>query len=669
MPPANNHTLKPGQTFAGIYRVLGTLGKGGMGTVYEVLQTTLGKRRALKTLSAGSLNQKQVLRFQAEARVLSRFDHRNIVKVYDVGVADENFAYFVMDMLDGETLEERLKKGGLTGAEALNIFAQILSGLAYAHKRGVVHRDIKPSNIMLSRATDNSRLIKLLDFGIARQVDELGQSLAVTSSGEVVGSPYYMSPEQAQGKKVDARSDIYSAGCVLYEMLIGHRLFEGENAMLTIGMHLSQNPDRLIEEAACGNEDLAELLKGCLEKDPVDRFASVELVDEALALVESSESEEAIRARAGGKRKRARRSGSAGTTTITSTSITQSLQRLSGKVTLIFVAIAAGAIVVLYLIFKPAKPPVVIQPQTNAPIQLAGKDSSASGTPLWFERFITTKEKLLNHIIWNGKKTLVYHFPPEASVGSITWGGDWAPAQGDVTLRDIGQLRIFKPSVDFVENPVALRRIGEGDFAEISFTGNDTVNEDTIRHLDHLHNLLALALNGTAVSSKLVETLKSFPQLRVLELAECRLNEEDVLKILKEEPELLQLKTPTLTSSDRLLKYLPSTKVADLTLTIEKKSPNTARLLGEQRNLQILNLNGRCLVPEDLRALVALKKLKRLSIGTLAKTDNLVEELSRFKHLAHLKLPKQFCDPAIYNKLHKNLPHTLIFMSQRPRDF
>lgn len=656
MPPNNNTALKPGQIFAGNYRILGTIGQGGMGTVYEVLQTNLGKRRALKTLSTHSLADKQVLRFQAEARVLSRFDHQNIVKVYDVGVAESNLAYYVMDMLEGETLEARLKKAQLTLPESLDIFSQILSALAYAHKRGVVHRDIKPSNIMITKVDHNSRLIKLLDFGIARHLDEKGNSLAVTGSGEVVGSPHYMSPEQALGKRVDARSDLYSAGCVLYEMLTGHRLFDGENAMLTIDMHIKQNVDQLLEEAASGNEDLAELLKGCLEKDADDRFASAELADEALSLVQENDyTSEQGRTRKHRRRTRGSSSTTSTTTGGSNTSITQSLRHISRKMTLTFLVIAAGAVAVLAGVFTSTKSEREVKPA-----ETINKTGAAPRPDLWLDRFAADKENLLNRIIWNGKKTLVYHFPPEGSVGSLSWGGNWAAAQGDVTIRDIGIPITFKPAVNCVDKPSTLRRIGDGDFGVISFSGFDSVDEDVLRHLDHLQGLTGLLLNGTAVGAKLPEVLKSMPELRLLDLSECKLEEETIVKTIQEEKHLIVLKTPPMATSDKLLATLPHSELRELSLTLEKKSTKTAALLGEQQNLVALYVSGNCLQPADLHDLAKLKNLSRLAIGALGETKGLVEELSRLKHLKYLKVPQEYCDAETYNALHENLPHTVI---------
>lgn len=282
----NKPLLQAGDCFAGRYRIIAPLGKGGMGVVYLAKCDTTGKRLAIKVMPLrGGTSGEHLLRFEREARTLSRFEHPNIVRVFDVGIAD-NCAFFTMEYLDGKSLQEKLeRRGHLEMRESLEIFSQIMSALEYAHSKGVVHRDIKPGNIMLERLPNGSSIVKLVDLGIARFFDTDGQSISCTATGQVLGSPLYMSPEQGVGRRVDGRSDIYSAGCVLYEMLSGRHLFQGENALLTVGMHLSASPEMALEEL-CGRVSsplgvhpaLLTMLTHCLAKDPAERFSSATAV-------------------------------------------------------------------------------------------------------------------------------------------------------------------------------------------------------------------------------------------------------------------------------------------------------------------------------------------------------------------------------------------------------
>ena len=189
----------------GPYRLQSRLGAGGMGTVYRAVDTRLGRAVAIK------LTQEQFSeRFEREARAISSLNHPNICTLYDVGPN-----YLVMELVDGETISARLKRGPLTIAEAVRYASQILAALAQAHERGVIHRDLKPGNIMIAKSG-----VKVLDFGLAKSAYDD----SITASHMVMGTPAYMPPEQRDGKPTDARSDIYSFGCVLYEMLTGARV-------------------------------------------------------------------------------------------------------------------------------------------------------------------------------------------------------------------------------------------------------------------------------------------------------------------------------------------------------------------------------------------------------------------------------------------------------------
>ncbi len=267
--------LPANSIIGGAFRVIGMIGEGGMGVVYLVEQLSLKKQLALKVLSPEFVNEQSWLRFQAEAKTLAALNHATLVKVYDLGIHDRALPFYSMDYLQGQNLEEILiADGPLPLNQALPIFVEVLSGLAYAHRNGIIHRDLKPSNIMLSTA-GSARQIKILDFGISKLVlpgGSLAQSL--TSTGEVFGSPYYMSPEQCVGDVVDARSDIYSIGCSLFEVLTGFVPFEGRSSVETVAMHQDRDAPRL-SDVSSDNEfppSVELVLSKCLAKLPQDRY-------------------------------------------------------------------------------------------------------------------------------------------------------------------------------------------------------------------------------------------------------------------------------------------------------------------------------------------------------------------------------------------------------------
>ena len=228
----------------GRYKVLSILGKGGMGLVYRVEQIFLGKELALKTIHKNFLTDTAVKRFALEARTAFAVDHPNIISVKAFGLLDDQIPFLAMEIVNGETLAELLQDSGpLPMAAALPIIIQVCHGLAHAHDCGVVHRDIKPSNIMILRdlAIGTKGSVKILDFGIAKfSHREGGEIQALTKTGEIFGSPLYMSPEQCMGSQVDCRCDIYSLGCVIFEILTGKAPFIGKNALATLMMHQSE---------------------------------------------------------------------------------------------------------------------------------------------------------------------------------------------------------------------------------------------------------------------------------------------------------------------------------------------------------------------------------------------------------------------------------------------
>jgi serine/threonine-protein kinase len=256
-------------TRLGRYEILAPLGAGGMGEVYRARDTRLSREVAVKVLpDAVARDPDRLRRFEQEARSASGLNHPCILTVHDVGES-EGRLFVVTELLEGESLRERLARGTLRPEEAVAIAADIAQGLGAAHEKGIVHRDIKPENLFLTR----DGRVKILDFGLARVVatdpaDTQAGTEAGTRPGIVLGTASYMSPEQARGQPLDARSDIFSAGIVLYEMLSGSRPFSGESAVETMNAILSETPAPLTSVAPA----LDRVVRRCLEKTPERRF-------------------------------------------------------------------------------------------------------------------------------------------------------------------------------------------------------------------------------------------------------------------------------------------------------------------------------------------------------------------------------------------------------------
>lgn len=281
--------FEAGQIVVGKYKIVSLLGRGGIGSVYKVEQVFLGQSLALKTLNSQTATDQLVRRFQNEARAASSLSHANLVKVIDFGLLEGQQPYLVMDLVEGPTLSEYLKQNGpLSLEQAVGCFTQVCLGLSYAHDQGVIHRDIKPSNVMIF---DNlpfgaEGFVKVVDFGIAKiAYAEDGEAQSLTTTGEVFGSPLYMSPEQCSGQAVDHRTDIYSLGCVLFEALTGTTPFVGQNALTTMMMHQSK-PTPTLKEASLGKDfpqELEQIVGKLLEKSPADRYQNLGVVANDLA--------------------------------------------------------------------------------------------------------------------------------------------------------------------------------------------------------------------------------------------------------------------------------------------------------------------------------------------------------------------------------------------------
>src|SRR5947209_8684061 len=250
----------------GNYEIVDKLGEGGMGQVWRARDARLSRSVAIKILPpdvAGDPVRRQ--RFEQEARALGALNHPNIVAVYDIGQSDGQ-AYIVSELVEGESLRALIERGPVTGRKLLDIATQTADAVAAAHALGIVHRDLKPENIMLAR----DGRVKVLDFGLAKQnapqTTEETATIALSQPGMVMGTVGYMSPEQVRGEAVDARSDIFSFGAILYEMLSGHRAFAGATPVDTMSAILHADPPDLAQSTVPIPESVERIVRHCREK-------------------------------------------------------------------------------------------------------------------------------------------------------------------------------------------------------------------------------------------------------------------------------------------------------------------------------------------------------------------------------------------------------------------
>src|SRR5262245_11552862 len=259
--------LSQGSTIANRYEIQGVLGEGGMGMVYKAHDRVLDETVALKVLRPNFARTPEAgRRFRSEIKLARKVSHRNVCRIHEYGEGDAHLRYLSMEFIDGVNLKQAVRgKGGLAVEEAREVTVQIAKGLQAIHDVGIIHRDLKTANLM----RDARGVVRLMDFGIAKQWNEqVGEGM--TGVGDIIGTPEYMSPEQARGQKLDFRSDIYALGIVMFEMLTGELPFRGETALDTLLKHVQDRPPL---EGRVPNE-MIPILRKALAKDPRERYAS-----------------------------------------------------------------------------------------------------------------------------------------------------------------------------------------------------------------------------------------------------------------------------------------------------------------------------------------------------------------------------------------------------------
>lgn len=628
----------PGQIIEGRYKVISLLGMGGMGAVYLVEQILLHKHYALKILSSDKVTEKNIMRFQKEAQAAGALDHPGLTRVHDFGLVNQRVPFFVMDYIQGESLSDRIMRGPLSVDEAVPILIKAALALGHAHDKGIIHRDLKPSNIMLTRDENGERAVKIVDFGIAKFIyGDSDDVQALTKTGEIFGSPFYMSPEQCMGLAVDNRSDIYSFGCLMFETLTGNPPFLGDTALATMLRHQNEKPMTL-REATLGTEfppALERIVAKLLEKDPDRRYQDLFALASDLEVI--------------------RRGSDALSETATQVFVRKAAERTE-KIDFVPVLIAVFLVItvasVSFMAGRYTVPSQKVKPSINAfdagvpraddKKEIAARSASVNDISDTTVKFAAGEGATGQTQYYSN--TRIFRFPAKISLGSIyaysesDKDGEQLPeflspdgrilGSGVVRRTSLGAKDIRALGVVVVKNfaPIALRvspdamavpalmnGFRDDEIAELDLQSLDIKNSD-LASLARFKGVKRLLLSNTEVNS--VAVLDLFPKLTDLQVGFGFYKTQDLAR-------LKRLKDLTSLGAS----YCGNGKIL-------------LRALNNDTNLRTLRMERTELDDSCMDLITAIPNLEKLDIAQNPKvTRKGVAKLTKLKKLKELDLP------------------------------
>lgn len=556
------------------YQFKGMIGQGGMGAIYRAHDALLKSDVAIKILH--QVNELTVQRFQREAQAVINLHHENIVAVRQFGVTDDGQPFMVMEFIEGRTLAAVLSERGALPLElCVNIFKQVCNGISHAHARGVLHRDLKPSNVMLTNPDSWTPLVRIVDFGIAKVLDQDDSTGKLTRTGDFVGSPLYMSPEQCFGKSVDLRTDIYSIGCIMYEALTGRPPHSGETSMEIMLKQMNDKAPTL-KEGAGGQSFpvwIERLVAKALAKDPADRFQSIDELKQALEKRVVSETKQAA-----GTQPASKRIG------------------LIVGVSVVSIAVAASAL-------------FLVRGEKNSPKAGSGKMPSQ----VLAEQFPSLKlgEKKVSdyHDLSNDPSVIlapsaddiVRRIVADRSQTTITNNHKAIHDSALADLKDRIDVKALDLSGSKISN-AALKGCAHLPLVRVDLDGCSKITD---RVLDEIKPdfLEELSLNKTGFRASGISRLSKYVKLRVLNLGKDEIGNSSLDSIGK----LKDL-------SELDLSYNP---ISDSVFPVASRLPN----------LQRLNLYATKITGKDAHLLTNLKHLTRLDVSDTKFTDVALEQI------------------------------------------
>lgn len=686
--------LAAGYVVGGVFKIVRRIGEGGMGIVYLAKHQSLGQQYALKVLSPDAVNEQNWLRFQAEAKILARLKHPTVVQVYDLGLHEKSIPYYSMDYLVGSTLEELLaEKGSLPLGFTIEVFLAVLEGLSYAHSNNIIHRDIKPGNIFICSATDKKTQVKILDFGISKLVGAGAKAQQLTAVGEIFGSPFYMSPEQCRGDMVDARSDIYSVGCSLFEALTGFVPFEGKTSLDISLLHEEAEPPLIsdVDESLAADlpNSIDAVIAKCLAKQPEDRYQSADELAADLARVRDGKAvaPQVVAANlrlpaAKGKRLSKR---------------SNHLPILLGLSSAVVLLGCTGLYVFLdsrYKVLQPTLSPSSASSSSSSSSSPSSSSSSSASAksaekfnvnneaPLaslydaanladdeltverraLVEKFLASKPELYSKVVFGpGGRGRLFSFPRSFSLGLLTFVDRRGQnislnAQGDVMIYAGTALR-FSAGELVKAYPDLFKYFRPDDVQTLYLDDVSPVSPLLFPNILRLSALRHLAFNRASLLPEHIVALNNLPQLGGLDLRRCHV-EGELLARQKVLRQLHSLRLEGVKDVSSVLEALKEAKqIVVLFLGDNTLSADEIASIASMLQLSDLSLVNCSITNDELAKLTGLQKLRRLNLDQCSHLDQgCLNSLAKFQSLEVLIPPDDLLSDANEKFLAQRLP-------------
>ncbi len=653
--------LAPGKIIMDKFVVIEHLGTGGMGSVFKVQHLHLKTFYALKCLNHKQGNDAIWRRFENEARAANRLDHPNLIRVYDSGLLSDGQPYFVMDLVEGTTLGQELAaRGTLSLSQALKIFIQVGFALSYAHSNGVIHRDIKPSNIMVVKNASGSLggSVKVVDFGIAKLTgkDEYNQ-MTLTRTGEVFGSPLYMSPEQCMGVSVDHRSDLYSLGCVMYEALTGAPPVVGENALTTMMKHQTETPTPL-RQASLGLEfpdSIQYVVAKLLEKDPEKRYQNASLLTADLVAIEQGqvfkEHEVADNNR-----------------TLVAIPGAVPAKRKDSHTMMVVIAFLMLLLgfAIGFLVGRGV--PVSTQPTTGAGtatadprVQITALGTALAGLDVEKDGTLSKLDSKPFSTIFDNGRTRVFDFPADkiiamrCSEGWNPWPTPQRALMGHIAMNNFEPM-LLSFEMEVAGAPIVFAKFRSDEVRGVKMSSITRNITEILNYLSAYKNLDSLWFEDTSFNKNNISQLNALKALTFLDLNRSDLTGHDIAKVDR----LCQLQhldcgsIPQL--SDALTKLKHTSNLTSLALNSCKLTNEDVKSIGQIPNLAYLDLtNNTAVDDESLQHLSNLTKLVYFDLQNCPITAKSIATFKKMPKLSILKLQKDGFTPEQASTLKKTV--------------